>query len=279
MVSRSPKAINPTDQAMAADLTNADQVKAAIKGSEVTYLTAGLVYDINVWRSQWPVIMRNVIEGCKAAGSKLVFFDNVYMYGKVNGWMTEQTPINPISKKGEVRAQIAQMILDEVKQGSLHAIIARAPDFYGPKGTLGFVNFMLLDNFAKGKSAQWLVDDTVKHTYIYTPDAGIATALLGNSPEAYDQVWHLPTDKTPITGKELIELSAQAFGVKPNYMTLKKWMIKMYGYFDGNVKESVEMLYQSDSDYLFDSSKFTNHFQFKPTSYKDGLSQIPASYK
>ena len=31
--------------------------------------------------------------------AKLIFFDNVYMYGKVNGIMTEETAFNPCSKK------------------------------------------------------------------------------------------------------------------------------------------------------------------------------------
>src|SRR5436305_9809098 len=52
-------------------------------------------------------MMRNAIEAAKGANTRLVFFDNVYMYGKVEGVMTEQTPFHPYSKKGEIRAQIA----------------------------------------------------------------------------------------------------------------------------------------------------------------------------
>ena len=51
--------------------------------------------------------MSNSIEACKRAGAKLIFFDNVYMYGKAGGPMTEETPFNPCSKKGEIRAKIA----------------------------------------------------------------------------------------------------------------------------------------------------------------------------
>ena len=279
IVSRLPKPKKPNHEAVVADLTNAEQVFNAVKGSEVVYLTAGLVYDIKIWQSQWPIIMRNVIDACKKHRSRLVFFDNVYMYGKVSGWMSESTPIHPMSKKGEVRARIASMLTGEVKSGNLTALIARAPDFYGPTGTLGFVNFMVFDNHAKGKSAQWLMDENVKHTYIYTPDAAKATAMLGMTSDAFNQVWHLPSDRNVISGKEMIELSANAFGVKPNYITLKKWMIQMYGWMDSNVKESVEMLYQYDSDYLFDSSKFEKRFGFTPTTYKVGIESIAKSYK
>ena len=65
--------------------------------------------------------------------AKLVFFDNLYMYGQVNGAMTEETPFNSCSKKREVRAEIATALKDEWKAGALTAMIARAADFYGPE--------------------------------------------------------------------------------------------------------------------------------------------------
>jgi endo-alpha-1,4-polygalactosaminidase (GH114 family) len=102
---------------MAADLANADEVKKAVAGSTVAFLVAGLKYDIKVWKELWPRIMRNTIEAVKSADAKLVFLDNVYMYGKVNGPMTEETPFRPASRKGEIRAQIATMLLDEMRAG------------------------------------------------------------------------------------------------------------------------------------------------------------------
>lgn len=271
LVSRNPKRVNPTDQLVIADLTDAQQVLSAVEGSEVVYLTAGLQYKISAWQNQWPLIMSNVINACKAHKAKLVFFDNVYAYGLVKGWMKEDTLVNPVSKKGEVRAHIAQMIMSEVEKGNLDAIIARAADFYGPNTPLSFVTVTVFDNYKKGKKAQWFIDADKKHSMTYTPDAGKATAILGNTSSAYNQIWHLPTDKNVLTGREFIELAAKEFGVKPDYTVLKKWMIQMVGYFVPVVKESIEMLYQNEYDYLFDSTKFEKAFNLVPTSYKDGI--------
>ncbi len=91
---------------MKADLLNYDETEKAVAGSKIVYLMAGLKYDARVWRQQWPVIMRNTIDACKKHQAKLVFFDNVYAYGLVKGPMTEETPYNPVSKKGEVRAAL-----------------------------------------------------------------------------------------------------------------------------------------------------------------------------
>ena len=58
------------------------------------------------------------------------------------------------------------------------------------------------------------------------------------------------------------------FEVKPDYMLLKRWMLQMVGLFNPIIKESVEMLYQNEVDYIFDSSKFEKAFGFNPTSYR-----------
>lgn len=271
LVSRNPKKINNSDELFKANLLNREEVLKAVEGSEVVYLTVGLEYNINVWRRDWPIVMKNVIEACKRENSKLVFFDNVYSYGKVDGWMTEETPAKPDSEKGKVRAGLNEMIMNEVKGGNLKAIIAKAADFYGPETPLSFVNIMVFENFKKGKKAQWMLDENKKHSFTYTPDAGKGTAILGNTDSAYNQIWHLPTNKNVLTGKEFIELAAKAMGVKPDYMVVKKWMLSMLGLFNKVIKENNEMLYQNTSDYLFDSSKFEQTFNYKPISYEEGV--------
>jgi nucleoside-diphosphate-sugar epimerase len=279
LVSRDPKKVNPTDQLFKADLLDRDQVMEAVKGSEIVYLTVGIQYSAKIWSEQWPVIMRNVIDACKEHKAKLVFFDNVYSYGKVEGRMTEETPYNPCSKKGTIRLKVINMMMDEVRKGKLQALIARAADFYGPDTPLSFVNVMVFQNVAKGKKAQWMVNVNKNHSFTYTPDAGKATAILGNTPSAYNQVWHLPTDRNVLTGKDFMDLTAKAFKVKPGYMVLQKWMVRIAGLFNPIIKESVEMLYQSEFDYEFDSSKFEKAFGFKPTTYEVGIKATAASYK
>ncbi len=107
-VSRNPSKVNESDEVFSADLTNLEKVIEAVKGCDVAYLCVGLEYKIAVWRKMWPQIMTNVIDACSETNCNLVFFDNVYMYGRVKGPMTEETPYKPSSKKGEVRAMIAQ---------------------------------------------------------------------------------------------------------------------------------------------------------------------------
>lgn len=270
LAARNPEKVNPDDEVVKTDLIRSSDVDRAVKGSDVAYLAAGLQYKTSVWQQQWPLIMRNTIDACKKHGTKLVFFDNVYLYGQVDGAMTESTPVNPASKKGEVRALLNRMLMDEIQSGALTALIARAADFYGPGATNTFVHPMVFEKLRHGKKASWLCNDSVPHSMIYTPDAVRGTALLGNTDDALGRVWHLPTRDNPPTGREFIEMVAKNYGTSPSWQVLKPWMLKMVGVFNPLVRESIELLYQNEYPYIVDSSDFESRF-FRATSYDEGI--------
>jgi len=276
LVSRNPQKVNDSDELVAADLLNPAELEKAIQGSEVVYVTVGFPYSAAVWKETWPRFIENVLNVCEAHGCKLVFFDNVYMYDKEHlNPMTEDTPIRPPSKKGEVRAHIAQMIMNRAKAGRVKALIARSADFYGPGiQQTSVLTETVFKPLSKGQTANWFLSDSAKHSFTYTPDAGKATALLGNTERAYGQVWHLPTASNPMTGKEWVEAIAIRMGKNPSIRVAPLWMIKMLGWFMPIMKESVEMVYQYDRDYVFDSGKFEKEFGMTPTSYAEGIDVI-----
>lgn len=279
LVSRNPKQVQAGDELVLGDLLDAASIRKAVAGSQTVALVAGLVYETKVWQAQWPVVMRNTVAACKAEGAKLLFFDNVYALGAVDGPMTEATPIKPSSKKGEVRAEVLR-ILQAAQQEGLTVQIARAPDFYGPKGTLGVVNFMVFDAWAAGKKPALLARDDAPHSYIFTPDAGKAVARLLTTPTAWGQTWNLPVDPISPTGKEFVRLAAAAFGQKPTYSVLPKPVLWVASLFDKTVKEGYELLYQNTRPYLFDSSKFAAAFpDLQATQYAEGLAAVAASYR
>jgi nucleoside-diphosphate-sugar epimerase len=279
VVSRTTRPTPAAAEVVAADLTDRDQTVRAIAGSAIVFLLAGLKYDHKVWAEQWPRIMANTIEACKRTGARLVFFDNVYMYGRVSGPMTEETPFNPCTKKGEIRAQIATSLLNEIKAGSLTSLIARAPDFYGPATPTGISKVLVFDAWMKKQKASWLVNDSVPHSLIYTPDAARGVLALAESDSAWNQTWHLPTTPNPPNGREFITAAAQAWNIAPKYRVLSPFMIRIFGLFNSTVGEIHEMLYQNDSPYVFDSSKYARSFGFQGTSYADGIRATAASYR
>lgn len=281
LVSRSPQKVNETDELFPADLTNPGEVNRAIQGASVVYVTVGFEYKLAVWKKNWPSFIESVIAACKQHQSKLVFFDNMYLYDpNYLGRMTEETPVKPCSKKGVIRAAIAQRILDEVNNGSLTALIARSADFYGPeKQQTSMLTETVIKPFSKKKKANWMGADSYKHSFTYTPDAAKATALLGNTPDAYNQVWHLPTAPGALNGKQWIELIGKEMKVVPKYQVLPKWAMKLLGVVMPQLRELPEMMYQYDRDYVFDSSKFQKRFHVEPTSYDEGIRETIRAYQ
>lgn len=271
LVSRTPKYYTDGVQPFEANLLNAKETLSAVNGSKVVYLIAGLTYSTEAWEKEWPLVMTNVINACKETGASLVFFDNVYAYGKVEGWMTEDTPINPCSKKGEVRAKIARQLEDEWTRGNLKAIIARSADFYGPFAYNSFVHHLVFSRFLKKKSAQWFLDAKQPHSFTYTPDAAQGMIMLGNDPNAFNQVWHLPTHKEALNGEEFMKMAATGLLAIPHYKLLPHWKLRLTSLFVPEVKESMEMMYQYNSPYLFSSAKFEQSFRFDPTGYTRGI--------
>src|SRR5262252_4881347 len=275
-VSRSPKRVNATDELFSANLLDGKATADAVAGSTVAYLVAGLKYDHRVWEEQWPNVMRNAIDACKRHGSALVFFDNVYAYGRVDGVMTEDTPYNPRSRKGEVRARIATTFMDEIKRGELRGSIVRAADFYGPGASLSVTHATVTERLKANKTPQWLGNAKAVHTFTYTPDAGRSLAVLGNTASAYGQVWHALTSKEPITGEQYVRFACEASRRPYKLQTVPRWMLSVIGVFVPVVRESMEMLYQFEFDYRFDSSKAERALGLTPTSYREGIAATMA---
>ncbi len=281
LVSRNPAAINNDDELYPANLKDYSTIDGAVAGSEVVYLVVGFEYDIKVWRTVWPEVVSHVIEACAKHKAKLVFFDNVYMYDiKAIPHMTEDSPMNPPSKKGAVRKQLVEMIFKAVEAGRIQALIARAADFYGPKNETSFLIETIAKPLKQGKRATILGAADKKHSYTYTPDAAKAVAILGNTPDAYNQIWHMPTHRDTLTQKEWLELFAQELKIdKPRFNVIPKWMIGLMGIFVPFMRETHEMLYQFTRDYFLDSSKFEKRFDFKPTPYDEGARETVKAMK
>jgi nucleoside-diphosphate-sugar epimerase len=275
LVSRNPKKINDTDQLFSANLLDAQATDKAVAGSDIAYLTVGLPMNSQMWTEQFPIMMKNVIEACKQHKCKLVFFDNTYMYAKNNEPQTEESPFVPLGQKSTVRAKMTTMLLDEINNKNIKAVICRAPEFYGTGKTQSITNTLIFDNIKQGKKLKVPIKDNTKRTLIFTPDASRSMALIGNTPSAYNQTWHLPCDDNRPTYKELINLASKIYQKEFNYSVVKMWLFKLGSLFNKQAKELQELLPRYKYDNIFISDKFKKQFpDFKFTSYQEGITQI-----
>lgn len=275
LVSRNPSKVHETDQLVPADLLDAEATDRAVAGSDIVYLTVGLPMDSRLWEQKFPTFMANTIAACQKHHSKLVFFDNTYMYPRTATPQTEDTVFEPTGPKATVRAQMASTLLEEVKAGAIDAVICRAPEFYGPGKTQSLTNSAIFNRIRQGRRPLVPLNARTRRSLIWTPDASRAMALIGNTPDGYGQTWHLPVDPERLTYGEMIDVASQVTGEKIGYTTVPRWIFKAGGLVSPAVKEAEELLPRYRQDNIFDSSKFTTRFpDFPITSYQDGIAEV-----
>lgn len=275
LVSRNPRKVNETDSLVSANLLDARQTLEAVKGSRIVYFTAGLPPDTQLWEAQFPTMLKNALDACRAAGASFAYFDNTYMYPQDDRLQTEDTPFAPVGRKGKVRAAMASMVLEEMARGEIPVLIGRAPEFYGPGKTQSFTNALVIEKLQAGKKPRVPVRDDTRRTLIWTPDASRALAALGNAPDAFGQTWHLPCCDDRLTYKEFVAMASEVFGREPAYSVIGKWTLTAAGLFSKPVREIRELLPRYEQDNLFDSTKFKRRFPgFAVTTYRQGLELI-----
>ncbi|MFC6347620.1 NAD-dependent epimerase/dehydratase family protein [Vagococcus carniphilus] len=274
LVGRNPKKIHDSDQLVTADLLNFEDTKTAIKNSDIVYFTVGLPMNSELWESDFLTIAENVITACKLFQSKLVFFDNTYMYPKNNQRQTETTIFNPVGRKAAVRAKMADLFLSEINNSNLDVVICRAPEFYGPDKTQSITNTMFLNKIKANKKAKIPINQDALRSLIWTPDASRAMALIGNTPSAYNQTWHLPCDN-PVTYRKMADMAEKLLKKKVRYNVIPEWQFKLIKPFSKDVQELNELLPRYRQDNLFISDKFKQHFpDFEITTIEEGISAI-----
>ena len=113
------------------------------------------------------------------------------------------------------------------------------------------------------------------------PTTGRAPALvmLANDPGSFNPTWHMPTHKPPPIPTDLIQIAAREMGVPyKGVQAAPKFLIRLIGLFVPIMREMVEMVYQNERPYWFDSSKFERAYQYKPTDYEQGIRDTVAFF-
>ena len=254
---------------VAADVATAAGAQRACAGAAVVYHCAQP--DYTRWAELFPPLTETVLDGAAAAGAKLVFADNLYMYGPPNGSMTEQTPQRAQGPKGRTRIEMAATILRAHVDGKLRCTIGRSSDYFGPRGTGTIAGDNIMKPALRGKRARWLGSLDQPHTLNYLDDMGRALVTLGERDEADGEVWHLPAAE-PLTGRQFLTLVYEAAGHPPKPGVASRTMIRLAGLFNPLVRELNETLYQFEHPFISDASKFQAAFgPFEPTPHREAV--------
>lgn len=251
-----------------ADLMDKDQAKETMKDSKVVFQCAQPPY--HKWGEMFIPFQDNIISGAIAAGAKLVAAENMYMYGLVKGGMHENLPYSAVTKKGQVRAAMSRKLMKLHQDGSLQVAMGRGADFFGPDVHNSSVGSRLFNPIVKGKACTVMGNPDRKHTYTFIDDFGKTLVVLSKHDDAFGQVWHVPNADT-VTTREFVEMAYRIAGFPAVIRTMGKGMLRLGGLFIPEAKESIEMLYQFEENFIVESNKFAKRFGVTATPLEHAL--------
>jgi nucleoside-diphosphate-sugar epimerase len=277
LVNRSGKADAPQGvEVVAADVTDPAAARKVCEGAAVVFHCASGPY--GRWAQTLPPIMAGIIEGASGAGARLVYGDNLYAYGPVDGPIREDLPYRPIGPTTRARAQVATTLMNAHSAGTVRATIGRASDFYGPRAGQSKVGDGVFARARAGKPAQALGDPDALHTYTFIHDFAAGLVTLAQRDEALGGVWHVPSAET-ITTRRFIEMVFQQIKRPARLQTVPRVMISLLGIFVPAMRAVTETLYQSERPWVVDHSKFTRAFGSSPTPHEQAIAETLAWFQ
>lgn len=256
------------------DVYNAASVRTLTKGAQVVYQCAQPAY--SEWTTKFPPMQAAIVEGVAANNAKLIVTENLYMYGEVDGPIHEGLPYAAHTKKGKIRAQLSQALLDAFKQGKLRVAIARGSDFFGPNDAVS--GDLTYRPALAGKTVNAIGKLDMPHTYTFTEDFAKTLVILGERDEALGQAWHSPNAPT-VTTREYLALIFKAAGTPFKASAANKLMLQALGLFVPNVREVVEMYYEFAKPFVVDHSKFVKTFGNHTTPLDEAVAKTVAWFR
>ncbi len=262
---RDPK---PGIELVEADVTNHDDARRALAGASVVYHAASAPYAH--WPKLLPPLMRGIIAGASSAGARLVYADNLYAYGPVDGPLTEELPWRASGPNGRTRAEMATVLMRADAAGTVRAAIGRASDYYGPLGRVSSVGDRLFLRVVSGQSAQLLGNPDMPHTYTYLADLATGLVTLGTNDAAFGQVWHLPSAET-MTPRQFVHKVFEIAGKPERLSVTPAFLVAIAALFDPTVRAVREQRFQVERPWVVDHSKFANAFGAQTTPHDDAI--------
>ncbi|MEM7184979.1 MAG: hypothetical protein AAF518_29060, partial [Spirochaetota bacterium] len=190
----------------------------------------------------------------------------------------EETGQNPPSQKGLVRKEVAGLFMQKIEENKIQGLIARAPDFFGPKSYNSVLYPSFLQQMLKGKNPMTLSNMHQPHTFSYTPDIATTMIELASNEDCYGQIWH-----TPVLPAKTLEEYASQFN-KELHTNLKlsrmpRAMMQLLKWFVPILKEVEEMNYQFEHPYHMNDEKFKKRFpSFPVTSWEKAVAEFVKSF-
>ncbi len=267
VVKRSPGDLPEGVETLLGDATDPRFCEEAARGADVVYHCMNPAYDTREWAQLLPRFLENLIGAAGRVGARLVVMENLYMVGRGGDTaIDEETPMNPESRKGEIRARLAEQLFEAHERGDVRAVSGRASDYYGPRGVGTHFGGAFWRPALKGKRAAFLPDADTPHSYHYIPDVGCALSELGRAEDdVLGRHWMLPCAPGE-PSRSLVARFERVLGQPIELRGIPRPVVRLLGLFMPMLGEIGEMLHQWDEPFVVDDRRYRARFGGTPTA-------------
>lgn len=240
------------------DALDTEALAELTEGADALYNAA--MPDYTRWPELLPPLFGSILLAAEYTGVPYVMLGNLYGYGPVEGPITEDTPMNPVSVKGRVRADAWRAALDAHEAGRVRVAEVRAGQFLGPGAVSGF-SMLAQPKVLAGRLALIDGEPDVPHSYTSTVDAARAMIAVAGSTEDADwgRGWHAPA--IAATPRELAtRLAALTGSPEPRLEALTEREMELLAVTVPFFGELPEMAYMSHHPLTVDASALEKRF-------------------
>lgn len=249
---------------LAVDVTNKEAMMNIAKQSELIFSCTDVPYQM--WHEFYPAITVALDHALKNSTARLVIADNLYSYGNVKGAnMNEKFPHHATTRKGIIRANMIQKLLNDANEYKNRVAFVKAADFIGPGIYKGLFGTDFLHRLQQQKTLFMYGDLNLPHTFTYINDFAQAMINVGTANDSFGQIWHAP-NATAMSLDKWIHLFEVHTSSKANILSIPKFVIKLASHFNTMIRELYELSYQFEYPYLVDHTKYVSRFGDHSTS-------------
>jgi nucleoside-diphosphate-sugar epimerase len=179
------------------------------------------------WAKHALPLTYSAIEVAESAGATLMFPGNVYNFGAaMPPALDESTPMNPTSRKGRMRVEMEQRMLEASDRG-MRAIILRAGDFFG-RGRGSWFDLVVAKDINNGRITYPGPLDLV-HAWCYLPDFIECLLRLAEKRVSFGPFETFGFPGHAVTGREFTTAIAKAAQRPLQVKQINWWMIHTLG--------------------------------------------------
>lgn len=204
------------------------------------------------WKDEVPRITTAAIQAAETSGATLIVPTSVYNFGRVPAPWGADTPQNPITPKGRIRAAMEQSYRAAADAGRVRVILLRAGDYIDTR-LEGTWPQQILKPVAMNRLAYPGKRD-IPHAWAFLPDMARAAVALAEKRDDLPAYADIPFEGYTLSGAQLATLVGTLLGRDMRMTGAPWWALRLIAPVSPMARGLLEMRYLWNTPHSLDGA-------------------------